>query len=175
MNKIELNAILFFADYLSLKEESIPVTQPCKYFFVHSCPINSAFIADVLPDVDVSNKYYKRAAYQYTLIKNKFGEDGVKSFIDGLCNIQSAGMIDAERMLKYIHRYSTKSERKQALKTYENYVDCLTYFHDTINEQGDPQRTQCTRYVEHAEKVLKQRGLLKSVGNDGKTSEKQAD
>lgn len=75
---------------------------------MHNCPINAAYIADVYPDVDVTNKYFKRAAYQYSLLKRKFGDDGVKSFIDGLCNIQATGMIDADRMLKYIHRYSTK-------------------------------------------------------------------
>ena len=35
MNDIELNAILYYADFLSLKDVSQPVTDNCKYFFVH--------------------------------------------------------------------------------------------------------------------------------------------
>lgn len=173
MNNIETNAILFFADYLSLKEQSIPVSRPCKYFFVHNCPINAAYIADVYPDVDVTNKYFKRAAYQYSLLKRKFGDDGVKSFIDGLCNIQATGMIDADRMLKYIHRYSTKQERKAAFKVLEDHLNNQKYFHTTINEQGNPQETECTQYVAHFERVLEQRGLPKSTGFDRKTPENQ--
>lgn len=175
MNSIETNAVLFFADYLSLKEQSIPVTTPCKYFFVHNCPMNAAYIADVFPDIDITNNYYKRAAYQYTLLKRKFGDDGAKSFIDGLCNIQSSGMIDAERMLKYIHRYSTKQERKAAFKVLEEHLNNQHFFHTTINEKGNPQQTECTKYVAHAERVLEQRGLLKSPQFDRKTLEKQAD
>lgn len=174
MNSIETNAVLFFADYLSLKEQSIPVSRPCKYFFVHNCPINAAYIADVYPDIDVTNMYFKRAAYQYSLLKRKFGDDGVKSFIDGLCNIQSTGMVDADRMLKYIHRYSTKQERKAAFKILENHLNSKQYFHTTINELGDPQETECTQYVAHAERVLEQQGLLKSPRIDTESLEKQA-
>lgn len=72
-------------------------------------------------------------------------------------------MVDAERLLKYIHQFSSKNERKAALKTYYDYINSLTYTHETINEDGDPQITECTRYVEHAEKVLKQRGIYKSI------------
>jgi hypothetical protein len=45
MNDIELNAILYYADFLSLKAINQPVTDNCKYFFVYGVPINSAFIA----------------------------------------------------------------------------------------------------------------------------------
>ena len=39
MNEIELNAILYYADLLSLKDISIPVTDNCKWFFIHNNPI----------------------------------------------------------------------------------------------------------------------------------------
>lgn len=83
-------------------------------------------------------------------------------------------MVDAERMLKYIHRYSTKQERKAAFKILEEHLNSKKYFHTTINELGDPQETECTQYVAHTERVLKQRGLLKSPGTDGETPEEQA-
>jgi len=53
-------------------------------------------------------------------------------------------MIDAERMLKYIHRYSTKQERRAAFKILEEHLNNKKYFHTTINEKGDPQQTECT-------------------------------
>lgn len=80
-------------------------------------------------------------------------------------------MVDAERLLKYIHQFSSKSERRQALKTYYDYVNNLKYTHITINDDGDPQETECTRYVEHAEKVLERRKLHKGLENDGKSIE----
>lgn len=52
MTHAELNAILYYADFLSLKSESIPVTDNCKYFFIHGCPINSAYIVDLEPEYD---------------------------------------------------------------------------------------------------------------------------
>ena len=61
MNNIELNAILFYADYMSLRDTSIPVTDNCKYFFVFGCPINAAYILDLEPIYDHENKYLLEA------------------------------------------------------------------------------------------------------------------
>lgn len=52
MTDIEQNAILYYADFLSLKYKSHPVTDNCKYFFIHGCPINSAYIVDLEPEYD---------------------------------------------------------------------------------------------------------------------------
>lgn len=43
---IQHNTILYYADYLSLRDISIPVTDNCKYYFIHGIPINSAYIVD---------------------------------------------------------------------------------------------------------------------------------
>jgi len=40
---------------------------------------------------------------EYELIKNKFGEEGVESFVEDICSIKACGMVDAKRMLKCIH------------------------------------------------------------------------
>ena len=57
MTHIELNAILYYADFLSLKQKGVPVTDNCKYFFIHGCPINSAFIVDLEPEYDKDNEF----------------------------------------------------------------------------------------------------------------------
>ena len=67
-------------------------------------------------------------------------------------------------MLKCIHQFSSKHERKIAFSKYNNWLKEQTYSHITINENGDPQETPCTRYVKHAEIGLARRGLLKSYG-----------
>ena len=46
MNYIELNMLLYYADFISLKATSIPVTDSCKYYFVNNVPMNSAFLVD---------------------------------------------------------------------------------------------------------------------------------
>lgn len=54
-------------------------------------------------------------------------------------------------MLNCIHYYSSKYERKEALKKYDKWINNQVYTHLEINEKGDPQRIECTRYVAHAE------------------------
>lgn len=112
MNKIELNAILYYADFLSLKAVSHPVTDNCKYFFIHGAPINSAFILDLEPLYDEENAYFQQAKAEYTIIRDKFGEEGVESFIDDICSIKACGSVNAEQMLQCIHQYSNKRDRK---------------------------------------------------------------
>lgn len=58
LNNIELNIILYYADYLSLKELSIPVTDNCKYYYIHGYPMNSAYIVGLEPFYDSENPYY---------------------------------------------------------------------------------------------------------------------
>ena len=166
INHIELNAILFYADFLSLKAISQPVTDNCKYFYIHGVPINSAFILDLEPEYDVTNEYFKQALVEYSAIKNKYGDEGVESFIDDVCCIRACGSVDAERMLKCIHQYSSKHERKQAVNAYNTWKDNQTYTHLTINENGDPEEKECSKYVYHAERMLGKQGMVKRLRNN---------
>ena len=166
MNNIELNAILFYSDFLSLKAISQPVTDNCKYFYIHGFPINSAFILDLKPEYDEQNRYFRQAVVEYELIKNKYGDDGVESFIDDICSIRACGCVDAERMLKCIHQYSTKKERKEAFGIYYDWKNSQMYTHITINEDGDPQEKECSKYVYHAERMLGKSGLVRSIRED---------
>lgn len=166
MSEIELSAILFYADFLSLKATSQPVTDNCKYFYVYGIPMNSVFILNLKPEYDEDNQYFKQALAEYTIIRDKYGDEGLESFIDDICCIRACGSVDAERMLKCIHQFSNKHERKQALNAYNTWKESQIYSHITINENGDPQETECTKYVYHAERMLGRPGLVKSIRNN---------
>ena len=86
MNNIELNAILYYADLLSLTDISIPVPDNCKWYFIQA-----------------KEDYYR--------LKDKFLEEGVESIIGHLCNLDALRCINAEQMLKCIHQYSSRRER----------------------------------------------------------------
>ena len=163
MTHVELNAILYYADFLSLKEISQPVTDNCKYFYVHGIPINSAYILDLEPVYDEDNRFFKQAKTEYQIIQDKYGEDGVESFIEDICSIRACGSVDAERMLKCIHQYSTKKERKQAFSDYNEWKNSQNYTHIIINEDGDLEERPCSKYVYHAERMLGRRKLARSV------------
>lgn len=154
MNTAELSSILYYADYISLSETNTPVTDNCKYFFIHGAPINSLYILDMEPEYDEENQYFQQAKLEYDAIKNKFGSDGIESFINDICCINACGTVDAVRMLNKIHQYSPKQIRKQALHNYYNWKNNQIFTHTTINENGDTVERQCTKYTYHVERML---------------------
>jgi hypothetical protein len=111
MNDIEHNAILYYADVLSLKETSKPVTDNCKYYFIQNAPINSAYIVNLKPDYDENNIYYKQAIEEFNNLKEKFADTAVSDVIGHICSLDVMGCINAEQILKCIHRYSSRRER----------------------------------------------------------------
>lgn len=113
-NLIELNIILYYADFLSLRDTSTTVTDNCKYVYIHDAPINCAYVNNTIPFYDKHNKYLIQAANELNQIKTKFGVDGMKSFIDGLGYIKIVGSIDAKQLLNCIHYYSTRYDRQNA-------------------------------------------------------------
>ena len=171
MSDIEFNAILYYADFLSLKHESQPVTDNCKYFFVYQTPINSAYILGLQPIYDENNKYLIQAYEDYMNIKNKFSDDAVMSFIDDICSLKACGQVDAERMLKHIHMYSTKIERKQAFKQYNLWKNNIKYSHKIVNEDGNIEKRDCTKYFKHAEIALEKQGIYNSSRLHGESTE----
>lgn len=169
MNQAELSAVLFYADYLSLKAVSQPVTDNCKYFYIYGTPINSCFILDLEPIFDESNRYFQQAKIEYEVIKNKYGDEGVETFIDDVCCIRACGSVDAERMLKRIHQYSNKKERKQAFDAYYNWKNTQKYTRVTINENGVPLEQSCRSYVYHVERMLDGSRVHKIAGTYDET------
>lgn len=163
MNNIELSAILYYADFLSLKAKSQPVTDNCKYFYIHGVPMNSLFILNLQPVYDEEDPYYKQSMAEYTIIRDKFGDEGIESFIDDICSIRACGTVDAERMLKCIHQFSNKHERKQAFAAYYNWKNNQTYTHTTINEDGKRIETPCTKYAYHVERMLGRPYMAKGI------------
>ena len=152
MNEIELNAILQYADLLSLKDISIPVTDNCKWFFIHNKPINSAYILNLEPIYDTNNKYFLQAIDEYYKLKDKFLEDGVKNIVGHICNLDVLGCINAEQMLKCIHQYSSRRDRAQCFSKYYNWKNNQMYTHKTINDNGDVVEENCSKYVAHFER-----------------------
>lgn len=171
MTYIELNAVLYYADYLSLQHESHPATDNCKYFFIHGFPINSAYIVDMEPEYSLDNQYIIQAFQEFQIIKDKYDDEAAMSFIDDICSIKACGSVDAERMLKCIHQFSTKHERRQAFNTYNNWKKQQSYSHIIFDENGDPQQVPCTRFVKHAEKSLARRKLYKSYEFDDSSTQ----
>lgn len=99
MTQIELNAVLYYADYLSLRDTSHPITDMCKYFFVHNHPINASYLAGCEPEFDEENEYIIKSYDTYSKIQNSFGDEAVDSFIEDICFLRACGMVDATRML----------------------------------------------------------------------------
>lgn len=52
-------------------------------------------------------------------------------------------------MLKYIHQYSDKGKRSRAFKKYKEYKQQYKYTYTRINEDGDLEELECTKYVAH--------------------------
>lgn len=151
LNKVELNAILYYADFISLQESGLPVTDNCKYFFIYGTPINAACIVDNEPIYDENNKYLKRSITEYTEIRNKFGDDGILSFVNNICSLSACGCVSGRDMLRCIYRYGTKKEKQDAIVKYEKYMKNLKYSHKIKNEEGESKRVQCSKYVAHYE------------------------
>lgn len=162
MNTIELNAILYYADFLSLKTTNHPVTDNCKYYFIHDTPINSAFIIDLKPEFDENNPFFKQSMDEYTILRDKFGDTGVNTFLEDICQLKARGVVNAKQMLQCIHQYSSKPERKYAFTQYYNWLDNQKYYHIVINELGKPEQKECSKYICHYERSSEKQLVQKS-------------
>lgn len=117
--------------------------------------MNSAFIAGTQPFYDEDDEYFQQAKFELSKIVDTFDEDGMMSFVNDIGMLQAGGMCDGERLLKYIHQYSDRRERKAAMKKYNDYLDNIIYTTTSIDEDGNPQETRCTKYVAHIERLRK--------------------
>ena len=46
---------------------------------------------------------------------------------------------------------------------YNTWKNDQIFYHTAINEDGDPQKIECTKYVYHAERMLGRPGLVRSL------------
>ena len=152
MNLAELNFVLYYADFLALKSCSRTVTDNCKYYFVHGVPMNSAYLIDLQPFFDTKDPFYKQAESELATIKSSFGDDGVASFLEDICMLRARGVVNAIQMLKYIHAYSTRQERRQSFIDYYKWKDEQKYTLTVEDELGKPKQIECSMYVAHYNK-----------------------
>lgn len=104
------------------------------------------------PFFDENNPYLAESVKEYNMIREKYDDDGVKAFLEDLCALKYTGKVTGYDMLKYIHMYSDKKERKHAYKKYQNYDENIKYKHAVRNDDGDIELVQCSRYIAHLEK-----------------------
>lgn len=166
MNNAEISAILYYADYLSLKATSKPVTDNCKYFFIYDTPINASFMVNLYPFYDKTNQFYIKAKEEYNQLKNKFGESGVMSFIENISELKFCGVVNAKQMLKCIHRYSTTIDRKKAFSRYYRWHDNQKYIQFVLDEDGLEKEQECSRYIAHIERSRGKRIVYRSNESD---------
>lgn len=141
--------ILYYADYLSLCNRYHPVTDSCKYFFIYGMPVYISYIVKQEPQYDINDPYFIQAFREYEQISKEFGEEGFVEFVNDLCNIRAAGVVDAQMMLNARFYYNSKQERKYIQKVYNEWKNNQTYQMTTITEDGDEQKIQCTKYIYH--------------------------
>lgn len=164
---LDINAVLYYADYLSLHDIFIPVTDTCKYFIVYGAPVNAAYIAGNAPVYDNTNKYYEQALSELYDLQNKVGKDGMMSFLRNLCNVFAIGNISGVQMLNCILYYEDKRIKRKARQTYTDYMKSIRYVHD-----NDEETTINSKYVEHTgikpndNEVQKINRLFKGPEND---------
>ena len=147
MNEAELSAILYYADLLSMKSTSHPITNNCKYFFVHKTPMHISFIVNQLPQFDKEDQYFQQSLNEYRMLTDKYGNDGAMSFINNLCNLGVAGSVNGLQMLKYIHRYTDKYNKYKAFKEYGQYIKNQKYTFQSRNDDGELETRSCTKYI----------------------------
>ena len=151
-NDIRESMVQYYADYLSLRNNCSTVTDNCKYHFIAGYPVNSAYLDDNEPFFSTTDPYYKQALKELDSIENRYGMSGISTFLENICNLQAMGCINAKNMLQCIHRHSSKYDRQDAFRRYERWIDSQKYTHLEVNEQGDVERRECTRYIAHNEK-----------------------
>lgn len=126
---------------------------------------------------DPENQCFKQSLEEYTLIKNKFGEEGVASFIDDVCSIKACGCVSGERMLQCIHQYSTRKQKQVAFDKYQDWKNNLTYKHVIKDEDGKSIVANCSKEIAHIEKTLGLRvesSILESSKIDDLDAEKNS-
>ena len=143
--------VLFYADYLSLRDTYTPVTDNCKYYYIMGMPINCTKIVNSEPVYDVQNKYYIQAYRELTQIRNKVGLQALATFIRDLCNVFALGCINGEQMLKCILCYDSSKLRRKAINKYKQHMKDIQYNHIVKNDDGENISEPCSKYVYHVD------------------------
>lgn len=153
MNDIDINRILYYADFLSLKNEYKPITQNCKYFFVHGTPIHITYLAGYQPEIDMNNQYFKQAYTEYRRLQLALDDQAANSFIDDICYIRASGIADAETMFYFANVFSSGKHKQEARKKFEEWKEQQKCTHDVLDDEtGKLINRECTIYIKNAER-----------------------
>lgn len=144
---MNLDVILYYANFLSLKERNIPVTDPCKFFFINDLPTSISTIVGTRMFFDPKDEYIEKSMQELDQIRNKYGISGVLSYIDNICYLKACGAVDAELMLNYSLKWASPSTKKKALTEYNQYLQNQHYYITIVDEDGNRKQTECTKYV----------------------------
>lgn len=148
LKAVSLNAVLYYADYLSLYHTYTPITDTCKYFIIYGTPVNAAYLGGNSPVYDEDNIYYKQALDELRKVQQKTGRSGLITFLQNICNVFARGCVNGEQMLDCILYYKTKREKRDAKAKYNEYMNNRLYELKQIVD-GESQTTTCNKYVKH--------------------------
>lgn len=152
MTDLQKNLILYLADFFSMQEQNIPVTDTCKYFFINRAPLNIQYIATGNIDIDFDNPYVKNSILTLKMLNNNLTEKDAISFVTNLCEIQASGIVDGYRMLQFIYQYDEKMKKK-ALRTYRKHTKNQTFTHKVKDDDGEEIEVECSKYIAHADRM----------------------
>ena len=148
LKAVSLNAVLYYADYLSLYHTYTPITDTCKYFIIYGTPVNAAYLDGNSPVYDEDNIYYKQALDELRKVQQKTGRSGLITFLQNICKVFARGCVNGEQMLDCILYYKTKREKRDARAKYNEYMNSRLYKLEQIVD-GEPQTITCNKYVKH--------------------------
>lgn len=148
LKAVSLNAVLYYADYLSLYHTYTPITDTCKYFIIFGAPINAAYITGGSPIYDENNQYFKQALKELCKIQEKAGRSGMISFLQNVCNIFARGCVSGKQLLECIIYYKTKREKREAWAKYNEYMSNIQYDLQYV-EDGETTTINSSKYVKH--------------------------
>lgn len=148
-----INMLIYYSQYLSIEDRYIPLLWS-NFFNINNIPYLSAIIAE--PKVDYSElstidieentmHYMQKALEDIANIHKQFGFDGVKQFINGICDIQGRPSVNPYGMLFYILKDKDKIERNKAYKTMGDDESNKKYTKIVIDEEE--KEIECTKYA----------------------------
>ncbi len=154
-----INMILYYAQYLSIDESLKPLLWS-KFFNINGVPYLAPFIAEPFVNYSYHTSYavdleyvdifyhIDKAYAEMMQIKDQMGEDGLKVFISGICDIQGRPSVDPWGMLFYTMKGKDKIDRVKAKDSMKADEQARQYTKTCITSEEDGEETiECTKYV----------------------------
>lgn len=149
-----INMLIYYSQYLSIEDKYAPLLWS-NFFNINNIPYLSPIIAEPKVDyseldtVDVDGNiihYMQKALEDITNIHKQLGFDGVKQFINGICDMQGRPSVNPYNMLFYILKDKDKIERNKAYKIMGD-DECNKKYTKIVIEDDEAKEIECTKYV----------------------------